>query len=510
MEVGREPHDAALDVDEGGHRHRDTGQRRALGCHGVDRPAHLGRQSTQGSTGRQAGSVDGLGALVDEAGAEVDGDAGDEVDVELDAEGGDPLPVDRDHRRWSAAATGGDRAQLVHEPAVDQLRDEPRDRRLVQAGRGGHRGARSRPVVVQRAEHEREVVAPDRDLVGGTQRGGRDGDARRPVPNPRDGARPFAVCPAIGPRPGSPRDRIATSPGPLTMDAAHRTALADQSSPGADGPKGYGPSGARDEVRRRDGARRAVTELLLGPILRHVTQRTATIWVETDGPCTVEVLGRRARTFHVAGHHYALVVVDGLEPGARTEYGVDLDGERRWPDPALGLPPSTIATLPDQRDERAPLRILFGSCRIAAPHEPPWSLELALDARGRGVDALRTHAMAHGDAAAGGVARAAGAPRRPGLRRRLVAAREGTDRGPPRLDARTERPPPRARVRLRGVHLALPGVVGLTVGALGALGHAERDDLRRPRHDRRLEHLRHVGRRHPAAGLVDRDTSSVR
>jgi hypothetical protein len=137
-----------------------------------------------------------------------------------------------------------------------------------------------------------------------------------------------------------------------------------------------------------------MTDLLLGPVLRHVTQRTATIWVETDGPCTVEVLGHSARTFHVAGHHYALVIVGGLEPGSRAEYDVRLDGQARWPDPSLGLPPSTIATLPDHRDPEASLRILYGSCRVAAPHEPPWSLELALDERGRGVDALRTHAMA--------------------------------------------------------------------------------------------------------------------
>ena len=37
--------------------------------------------------------------------------------------------------------------------------------------------------------------------------------------------------------------------------------------------------------------------------------------------------------------------------------------------------------------------MLFGSCRTAAPHEPPWSLEPATDRRGRGVDALRAHAM---------------------------------------------------------------------------------------------------------------------
>jgi hypothetical protein len=28
----------------------------------------------------------------------------------------------------------------------------------------------------------------------------------------------------------------------------------------------------------------------------------------------VEVLGRRARTFQIAGLHYAIVVIEGLEP----------------------------------------------------------------------------------------------------------------------------------------------------------------------------------------------------
>ena len=41
---------------------------------------------------------------------------------------------------------------------------------------------------------------------------------------------------------------------------------------------------------------------------------TATVWVETDAPAEVDVLGRRARTFHVSGHHYALVVVDDCSP----------------------------------------------------------------------------------------------------------------------------------------------------------------------------------------------------
>jgi hypothetical protein len=99
--------------------------------------------------------------------------------------------------------------------------------------------------------------------------------------------------------------------------------------------------------------------LLIGPLLRHVGHTDATIWVETDEPCTVEVLGSREHTWTVAGHHYALVAVDDLEPGSTTAYDVSLDGERAWP-PLLGnRPPSVIRTLGADR----PLRVAFGSCR---------------------------------------------------------------------------------------------------------------------------------------------------
>lgn len=120
--------------------------------------------------------------------------------------------------------------------------------------------------------------------------------------------------------------------------------------------------------------------LVLGPLLRHVGQRDAVVWVETDAPCEVAVLGARTRTFHVHGHHYALVVVDGLEPGTTTEYEVALDGERVWPH--AGEPPSRIRTLHAER----PVTVVFGSCRAAAPHEPEW------DSR-YGVDALRAFAL---------------------------------------------------------------------------------------------------------------------
>ncbi len=128
--------------------------------------------------------------------------------------------------------------------------------------------------------------------------------------------------------------------------------------------------------------------LLLGPMLRHVSRTTATIWVETDSPAIVEVLGCRARTFEVCGHHYALVIVEHLEPGTTTPYEVHLDGEQCWPPAGSTFPASVIRTL-----DGGPMRILFGSCRAAAPHEPPWSLELDHDERGRGVDALQVHGL---------------------------------------------------------------------------------------------------------------------
>ncbi|MCZ2806778.1 alkaline phosphatase D family protein [Modestobacter sp. VKM Ac-2983] len=103
--------------------------------------------------------------------------------------------------------------------------------------------------------------------------------------------------------------------------------------------------------------------LLLGPLLRHVDPVSATIWVETDRPCDVTVLGQRARTFCVNGHHYALVVVEGLEPGSTIPYEVHLDGQQVWPAPHSSAPPSRIRTA----GRPGPFRLAFGSCRYATP-----------------------------------------------------------------------------------------------------------------------------------------------
>ena len=85
--------------------------------------------------------------------------------------------------------------------------------------------------------------------------------------------------------------------------------------------------------------------LLVGPMLRHVTATTATVFVETDAPCTVEICSTRTRTFTVAGHHYALVVIEDLPPASTLPYDVRLDGDVRWPRPDSALPPSVIGEL---------------------------------------------------------------------------------------------------------------------------------------------------------------------
>jgi hypothetical protein len=119
--------------------------------------------------------------------------------------------------------------------------------------------------------------------------------------------------------------------------------------------------------------------LLLGPLLRHVDPVSATVWVETDRACEVDVLGRTARTFCVGGHHYALVVVQDLEPGSTTPYEVSLDGAQVWPPTDPEFPPSRIRT----PGHGGSFRLAFGSCRYASPRTvedsegiPPDALDL--------------------------------------------------------------------------------------------------------------------------------------
>ncbi|MEV0218098.1 alkaline phosphatase D family protein [Streptomyces sp. NPDC050704] len=119
-----------------------------------------------------------------------------------------------------------------------------------------------------------------------------------------------------------------------------------------------------------------MARLRLGPLLRYVDGSSATVWVEASRPCTAEVrcpdgAGGEARTFQVAGHHYALVPVTGLAPGTTSPYEVLLDGATVWPLPDAhapgghgGFPPSVIRT---PANDHETVRVAFGSCRWAAP-----------------------------------------------------------------------------------------------------------------------------------------------
>ena len=123
--------------------------------------------------------------------------------------------------------------------------------------------------------------------------------------------------------------------------------------------------------------------LVLGPLLRYTGTTTATVWVETDRATEVEVLGHRAPTFAVEGHHYALVLIEGLPPGSITPYAVTLDGLRVWP-PADGRPAPAIHTRAGERQSR----LIFGSCRVGAPQRAPYTKSPSEDPNGFGVDAL--------------------------------------------------------------------------------------------------------------------------
>lgn len=129
------------------------------------------------------------------------------------------------------------------------------------------------------------------------------------------------------------------------------------------------------------------SSLVLGPIMRHVDETSASIWLETRDAASVTVRAGRqsweARTFAVHGHHYALVEAEGLEPGAVVPYTVDIDGNHVWPDPDSEFPPPVIATL----KPGTLLRLAYGSCRTSVPHD-------ASGNRTHGVDSLRAYALA--------------------------------------------------------------------------------------------------------------------
>lgn len=133
--------------------------------------------------------------------------------------------------------------------------------------------------------------------------------------------------------------------------------------------------------------------LVLGPMLRYVDRTRATVWVQTDAPGTVEVRCEpgpvaTSRTLTLHGHYYALVVLEGLEPGHDYPYRIQVDGQQVWPEPDSEFPPSRIRAADPDR----PVRLMFGSCRTSVPHDAKHILS-------HGVDILHSYArsLAAGD-----------------------------------------------------------------------------------------------------------------
>jgi hypothetical protein len=112
-------------------------------------------------------------------------------------------------------------------------------------------------------------------------------------------------------------------------------------------------------------------DLLIGPVLRRVAGSRATIWVETSAPALVRVEAEggaagSAQTFSAYGHHYAIVLVEGLPPDATSEYKVLLDEQPVWPPADSSYPPPVIRTRAAD-DSAQPVSLIFGSCREATP-----------------------------------------------------------------------------------------------------------------------------------------------
>ena len=127
-------------------------------------------------------------------------------------------------------------------------------------------------------------------------------------------------------------------------------------------------------------------ELVLGPVVRGVAPSALSVWVETDRPGDVEVLGSTSPTFAVADHHYAIVELPAQRSGS-VAYTVQLDGRTVWP------PAGDLAAAPRLRVGSADaLHIMAGSCRQQAP-EPLWLGRSRTRFGQLGPDALAT--LAH-------------------------------------------------------------------------------------------------------------------
>lgn len=115
--------------------------------------------------------------------------------------------------------------------------------------------------------------------------------------------------------------------------------------------------------------------LLLGPMLGHVTETNARIWIKASAPARVEVVvattpdlepSRRVEGPGLPPETAAADTIDipGLEPAHRYFYCVRLDGQ-----PVMSPPYPSFVTA-GAAGERGHLRFAFVSCSGYSPHDP--------------------------------------------------------------------------------------------------------------------------------------------
>ena len=195
-------------------------------------------------------------------------------------------------------------------------------------------------------------------------------------------------------------------------------------------------------------------------------------------------------TWTVAGHHYALVLVTGLEPDTSAPYEVLVDDDVVWPEPGDSRPGCRIRTVSPggrcrSRSARAATpgpRPSTATTTTTPTRSPACAERMVLPARRAGG---RDFLLMLGD-------QVYADETTPETRRRIAARRD--------LDA-----PPGAEVAdFEEYTLAVPRELDRSRGAVAAGDPAVVDDLRRPRRPRRLEHLAVVAARDGAHAVVAR------
>ena len=239
-----------------------------------------------------------------------------------------------------------------------------------------------------------------------------------------------------------------------------------------------------------------VPDLVLGPLLRYVGETEASSGSRPTRPARSRCSARASAPSAWRATTTRSSAAAASSPGTWHEYEVRLDGERVWPR-GRRLPAERLPHL----SEGDAAQVVFGSCRVAAPHEPPYSLRKDEDERGREIDALHTLAQRDARQPRERVAGRAADARRPGLRRRGLArhARVHRERGA----TRASRPGSACVDFEEYTQLYRESWSDPTIRWLLST-RLDGDDLRRPRRPRRLEHLAGLARGDAREGVVAR------